>query len=112
MILLLRHLGLRISDAAVLERARLDGDKLFLYTQKTGTSVWVPLPPNTVEALKASPSDNDKYFFWNGNCLPTSAVKIWERTFETVFDKAKLPMVASTGPGYIRRRTAREGCTD
>jgi integrase/recombinase XerD len=91
MILLLRYSGLRISDAAVLERARLNGDKLFLYTQKTGTPVWVPLPPTTVEALTASPSDEPPYFFWNGSCLPTSAVKIWERTFETVFDKAHIP---------------------
>ena len=30
MILLLRYSGLRISDAAVLDRARLSGDKLFL----------------------------------------------------------------------------------
>jgi integrase/recombinase XerD len=91
MILLLRYSGLRISDAAVLERSRLSGDKPFLYTQKTGTPVWVPLPPKTVEALNSSPSDNEKYFFWNGTCLPTSAVKIWERTFETVFEKAHIP---------------------
>src|SRR5204863_9454995 len=68
MILLLRYSGLRISDAAVLERARLSGDKLFLYTQKTGTPVWVPLPHLVVEALKGSPSDNAKYLFWNGRC--------------------------------------------
>lgn len=91
MILLLRYSGLRISDAAVLERSRLAGDKLFLYTQKTGTPVWVPLPPKTVQALEKSPSGNDKYFFWNGTCLPTSAVKIWERTFERVFDLANIP---------------------
>ena len=91
MILLLRYSGLRISDAAVLERSRLKGDKLFLYTQKTGTPVWVPLPPNAVEALKQSPSDNVRYFFWNGNCLPTSAVKIWERTFQGVFKLAHIP---------------------
>ena len=43
MILLLRYSGLRISDASTLERSRLKGTKLFLYTQKTGTPVWVPL---------------------------------------------------------------------
>ena len=91
MILLLRYSGLRISDAAVLERSKLDGDNLFLYTQKTGTPVRLPLPPQTVEALKAAPSDNPKYFFWNGNCLPTSAVKIWERTFQRVFEEANIP---------------------
>src|SRR5205809_1599934 len=91
MILLLRYSGLRISDAAVLERVRLSGDTLFLYTQKTGTPVWVPLPPPVVEALKRSPSDHAKYFFWNGRCLPTSAVKIWERTFQRVFELADVP---------------------
>src|SRR5262249_31640544 len=80
-----------ISDAAVLERSWLADDKLFLYTQKTGTPVWVPLPQSVVDALKAAPSDNPKYFFWNGRCLPTSAVKIWERTFERVFELADIP---------------------
>jgi integrase/recombinase XerD len=69
MIQLLRYSGLRISDAAVLERRRVSGDKLFLYTQNTGTPVLVPLPPKTVEALNNAPSDNNKYFFWNGSCL-------------------------------------------
>jgi site-specific recombinase XerD len=91
MILLLRYSGLRISDAAVLERSRLSGDKLFLYTQKTGTPVWVPLPPKAVEALSSSPSENRKYFFWNARCERKSAVKIWERTFQRVFEKAHIP---------------------
>jgi len=88
MILLLRYSGLRISDAATLERSRLNGTKLFLYTQKTGVPVWIPLPQHVVDALKESPSENDKNFFWNGRCLRTSAVKIWETTFRTVFEKA------------------------
>ena len=91
MILLLRFGGLRISDAAVLERTRLRGDTLFLYTQKTGTPVWVPLPSHVVEALHEAPSDSPKHFFWNGRCLPTSAVKIWERTFQRVFELANIP---------------------
>jgi integrase len=46
MLLLLRWSGLRISDAAKLERSKLTDDgKLFLYTQKTGQPVYVPLPP-------------------------------------------------------------------
>jgi integrase len=88
MILLLRYSGLRISDAATLERARIRGNRLFLYTQKTGTPVWIPLPPHVVDALAACPSENNKHVFWNGRCLRTSAVKIWEATFQTVFKKA------------------------
>ena len=44
--------GLRIQDAACLARSRLKDDKLFLYTQKTGTPVNCPLPPETVDALE------------------------------------------------------------
>ena len=90
MILLLRYSGLRISDASTLERSRVNGTKLFLYTQKTGTAVWIPLPQEVVNALKESPSNNPTYFFWNGRCLRTSAVKIWETTFWTVFEKAEI----------------------
>ena len=52
MVLLLRHSGLRIQDAACLERARLKESKLFVYTQKTGTPVHCPLPPQVVELLE------------------------------------------------------------
>jgi hypothetical protein len=45
MVLLLRYSGLRIQDAACLERARLNGGKLLLYQQKTGMPVYCPLPP-------------------------------------------------------------------
>lgn len=91
MILLLRYSGIRISDAAVVARDRLQGDKLSLRTIKTGSNVWCPLPPKAVQALNESPSDDSKYFFWNGSCHPTSAVKIWERTFQRVFELANIP---------------------
>ena len=66
MLLLLRYSGLRISDAAVLARNRLQEDKLFLYAQKTGTPVWLPLPPRAVDVSNEAPSDHAEYFFWNG----------------------------------------------
>lgn len=91
MILLLRYSGLRISDASVLARDRLRGDKLSLQTMKTGSVIWLPLPGEVVTALAESPSDDRKYFFWNGTCRPTSAVKIWECTFQRVFELAKIP---------------------
>ena len=99
--------------ASTLERSRLEGTKLFLYTQKTGTPVRVPLPQHVVDALHASPSDDPRYFFWNGQCRRTSAVKIWETTFKTVFKKADVE------DGHIHRfrdtfavRPAREGRPD
>ncbi len=91
MILLLRYSGLRISDASMIARDRLQDDKLSLRTIKTGSLVWCPLPKHVVAALEASASDNPKFFFWNGRGRPTSTVKIWECTFQRVFELANIP---------------------
>ena len=64
LVFLLRYSGLRIRDAVTLSRNRIQGDKLFLYTAKTGTAVYCPLPPFVIEALKAIPATT--YFFWTG----------------------------------------------
>ena len=57
MLLLLRWSGLRISDAAKLERTALtDSGSLRLYMQKTGEPVYVPLPPDLVTMLRELPN--------------------------------------------------------
>ena len=48
MTLLLRYSGIRLGDGVTLKRDRLRENKLFLYTQKTGTPVHVVLPPKEV----------------------------------------------------------------
>lgn len=60
MILLLRYSGLRIRDAATLERSRIKNGKLFLYTQKTGTPFWLPLPPTVLNTLKQVSNDKEQ----------------------------------------------------
>ena len=45
LVFLLRYSGLRIRDAVTLSRKRIQDDKLFLFTAKTGTAVNCPLPP-------------------------------------------------------------------
>ena len=77
MTLLMRWSGLRIRDAVTLERHRLNGDSLLLYQAKTGTPVYVPLPPHVVEALEdipPGPKPNPRYFFWSGNGEPEDHV--------------------------------------
>jgi hypothetical protein len=44
---------------------RVKDDKLFLYTQKTGTPVNCPLPPETVKALEGLQNERPEYFFWD-----------------------------------------------
>jgi site-specific recombinase XerD len=43
LVLTMRHSGLRIGDTIALTRERVKGNTLLLYTQKTGTPVYVPL---------------------------------------------------------------------
>ncbi len=51
--LVLRYSGLRIGDASMLTVDRFKGDDLYLYTQKSGTHVFVPLPPFVMNLVRA-----------------------------------------------------------
>jgi integrase/recombinase XerD len=91
MLLLLRWSGLRLGDAARLERTALtESGNLRLYMQKTGESVYVPLPPEVVLALRDLDNTNPRYFFWNGGD-PVSTVKRWWATLKAIFRAAGIP---------------------
>lgn len=45
---------------------RLSGNRLFLYTQKIGAPVFVPMPPLVVEALESCPLVSERCWFWTG----------------------------------------------
>jgi integrase/recombinase XerD len=91
MILLLRWSGLRLGDAARLERKRLGSDgRLFLYQAKTGDSVYVRLPQETVNSLREVPNSNGAYFFWSGNGDRKTVVDDWWRTLSRIFKHADL----------------------
>src|SRR5262249_25540283 len=83
LVLLLRYSGLRIRDAVTLSQDRIHDGKLFLYTAKTGTAVWCPLPPAVIEALQAIPAL--PYFFWTGLSNPKSCVGDWQRSLRRLF---------------------------
>ena len=91
---LMRWSGLAIRDAVTLERRRLnENGELFLYRAKTGSPVYVPLPPDVAEAVRnvpPGPSPNPRYFFWSGNGSPKSVVGNWQRSFRRLFKIADL----------------------
>ena len=90
---LLRWSGLRIRDAVTLERSRLIENKLLLYQAKTGTPVYVPLPPEVTELLRKVPDGlkpNPRYFFWSGNGDPKTFVANWQRSYRRLFKIADL----------------------
>lgn len=90
---LMRWSGLRIRDAVTLECGRLVENKLMLYQAKTGTPVFVPLPPQVADLLRSIPpglKPNPNYFFWSGNGLPKTFVANWQRAYRRLFKVADL----------------------
>lgn len=90
---LMRWSGLRIRDAVTLECGRLVENKIMLYQAKTGTPVFVPLPPHVADLLRSIPpglKPNPNYFFWSGNGLPKTFVANWQRAYRRLFNVADL----------------------
>jgi len=90
LVLLLPCSGLRISDAVGLPRERIAEGKLFLYTAKTGTPVWCPLPDAVIQALDAVRGTSEKYFFSTGQGKLKSAVGDWQRSLKKLFALAEV----------------------
>jgi len=91
LVLLMRYSGMRISDAVTLTTDRLDGKKLFLYTQKTGVPVYTVLPNSVLQALEATPRITAKNYFWSGECKRESISGLWEKRLKKLFDLAEVP---------------------
>ena len=88
LILLMRYTGMRVSDAVTFSTDRLDGKRLFLYTQKTGVPVYTVLPDSILAALEATPRVTDTRYFWTGNGKKQTAVCDWQGKLKNVFDLA------------------------
>jgi site-specific recombinase XerD len=97
-IYILRYAALRISDATKLRKTSVVDDRLMLRTQKTGSTVHVPLPPFVIEELQGL--GNDEYFFWSGNGELKSCTADWQRSITKLFKLAKV-----TGHPHMFRHT-------
>jgi integrase/recombinase XerD len=91
LVLLLRFSGLRIRDAATLRRERIVNGKLLLYTAKTGTPVYCPLPEVVVQGLDMVRGTNPAFYFWSGEGKPKSCVGDWQRSLKKLFRLAGVP---------------------
>jgi integrase/recombinase XerD len=89
-VLIMRYAGLRIGDTIALEEGRLKGSKLLLYTAKTGTPVYVPLPPVAVKALAKLQTNVSGRYFSTGNAKPQTARANWSRYLDSLFSLAKI----------------------
>jgi integrase len=98
---LMRWTGLRIRDAATLEKGRTSQDpetgmwSVMVYQKKTGDPVYCPIPPHVAELLLNVPASqkgntNEKYFFWTGSGDPKTVVANWQRSYAKLFKLAGL----------------------
>jgi site-specific recombinase XerD len=91
LLLLLLYSGLRISDASLLRRDRINlhTRKLLLRMEKTRVPVYLTLHPSAVAALAALPAKGD-YFFWSGRGREITHVKNSRRTIKRIIERAGL----------------------
>jgi integrase len=97
LIRLMEHSGLAIGDATRLDTSRVVEDRLFLRRMKTGTRVYVPLPPFVVGALQSLALYKGKYYFWTGEGLPETPASNFRRTLR------KLCKYANVADGHPHR---------
>jgi len=91
LVLVLRYSGMRIGDAVSCTVERVNGNKILLYTQKTGVPVYCPLPDFVVAALQKIAPASDRYFFWTGGSKLQTATGDWQAKLKKLFAQAKLP---------------------
>jgi integrase/recombinase XerD len=89
-VLTLRYTGMRLGDVAALSTDRLIGNKILLYTQKTGVPVYCVLPQFVADLLECLPRISDRYFFWTGNSTPHTVNGIFQRTLKSLFNLAEI----------------------
>lgn len=84
---LLKFTGLRVSDAVRLDVSRVSDGAVFIRTQKTGTPVWIPIPPDVFTEIEAV-RHGRPYYFWTGEGQVKSAISSWDRTVRKLGKKA------------------------
>jgi integrase len=90
LVLLLRYSGMRIGDAVSLTANRIEGNRLFPYTQKSGVAMNTILPEFVLHALGRTPRVTEGHFFWDGESKLEIAVGSWRRRLSTLFEFAKV----------------------
>ncbi len=99
MVLLLRHTALRVSDVCTLRKGAVSRDqekstwRVFLYTQKTGEPVFLPIPDELKLVLDTLPlprnaAQDCPFYFWNGHSSRRAVVGIAGRTLAALFKKS------------------------
>jgi integrase len=76
---------MRIGDSVRLATDQITGNKLMVYTQKTGVPVNSVLPEFVVRCLEATPSVMGKHLFWAGTGNLEVIVGSWQKRLRKLF---------------------------
>jgi integrase len=87
---LLLHTALRITDAAMLTRERLQGDRIFLYATKNKRPVTLPLPSDLARELEEI-KGNQLFPSPGGSHRPETISDYWRDQLGKVFKEAGIP---------------------
>lgn len=85
LVLVLRYSGMRIGDSVRLTTDQITGNKLMVYTQKTGVPVNSVLPDFVIKCLEATPSVMGKHLFWAGMGNLEVIVGSWQKRLRKLF---------------------------
>jgi integrase len=84
---LLLNTGLRITDAAMLQRERINRDRIFLYATKNNNPVTLPLPPDLAHELQEMTGDH-LFQSPGGSQRPETVSDYWRDQLIKVFKAA------------------------
>jgi integrase len=102
------YAGMRVSDAVTLTTDRLDGKRLFLYTQKTGVPVYTVMPDSVLAVLEATPRVTDTRYFWSAQGQQQTAIGDWPAKIKKVFDLAGISKGLGNTVSHRLRQHARD----
>jgi integrase/recombinase XerD len=114
LVLLLRFSGLRIGDAVRMETSFLVNGTLRVHTQKTGSDVFIELPPEVAKALDSIPLKSNKHWFWSGTSgrdgeykkSQESETKHWQMRILGLLREAGIELVAGSTAHRFRHTFA------
>ena len=91
-VLVLKESALRMGDVVKLRPQDINesGEVEIGKMEKTSHSVYVTLPPEVLDALKAFEHRSKNYFFWSGNGQLETAKKDWSEYMLRLFTAAKI----------------------
>jgi integrase len=90
LVLVLRYTGMRIGDAVKLSTDQINGNKIFLYAQKSGVPVYTVVPAFVIQAIDIIPRVTARHLFWTGAGKLDGVVSSWRKRLTILFSLAKV----------------------